>query len=73
MASRAPCRLLPKLSPYIGPTRSGDIQTLAIALQQLIRIKYGLSVDLRMAVNVSRATRSATYNNQPKNLEDLHA
>ena len=40
MASRAPCRLLPKLSPYIGPTRSGDIQTLAIALQQLIRIEY---------------------------------
>jgi hypothetical protein len=40
MASPAPCRLLPKLSPYIGPTRSGDIQTLAIALQQLIRIKY---------------------------------
>jgi len=42
MASRARCRVpLRKHSPYIGPIRCGDIQTLAIALQQFIRVKYG--------------------------------
>jgi hypothetical protein len=43
MASRAACRLLlRKHSPYNGPTRSGDIQTLATALQQFIRVKFGI-------------------------------
>src|SRR5438477_6381897 len=68
MASQARCHVpLRKHSPYIGPTGSGDIQSLAIALQQFISRKYGTSVDLHMAASVSRARRSATLNDQLEN------
>ena len=71
MTSRARCRVpLRKHSPYIGPTRSGDIQTLAIALQQLL--EYGISVDLHMAASVSRH-KISHLKLLTRKLEDLHA
>jgi hypothetical protein len=62
-----------KAQPYIGPTGSGDVHSLAIALQQFISRKYGTSVDLHMAASVSRAQKISHLKRSTRKLEDLHA
>src|SRR2546423_14886345 len=51
---------------YAAQTNMARYSACGNRIATIIGVKHGTSVDLQMALSVSRATRSATRNQQPK-------